>query len=122
MSDTNTTADAPLGSIQATLTEEPSCDKPSSTGTEAVKIYIPRGGTIRLEQLVKEGYTGRLSSRCGADECISNSRDPLSVFSGLNPSASGYHKDCIAEQERLDKHALSWPDSRPSKMAALTKA
>jgi hypothetical protein len=120
MPNSNDTANAPPGSTQATQatsTQEPSCERPSSTGTEEAKTYIPRSGTIRLVQLVIEGYTGRLSSRCGADECISESGSRLAVFSGLDPSAIGYHKDCIAVQESLDKDARSWYDSLPSKKA-----
>jgi hypothetical protein len=120
MTNSNNTANAPPGSTQATQatsTREPSCDKPSSTGTEEAKTYIPRSGTISREQLADAGYTGRLPTRCGAVECISEGPSRLTVFGGLDPSAIGYHKDCIAVQESLNEHSLSWYDSLPSKKA-----
>ena len=54
--------------------------------------------------------------RDAAMQMYAKSEDPLTVFSGLDPSATGYHKDCIAEQERLKDHALSWSNSRLSKL------
>jgi len=125
MPDSEITTDAPSGSpraTQASSTQAPSCEGPSSTGTQGAQTYIPRSGTISREQLVDAGYTGRLPTRCGAVECIENG-GRLTVFSGLDPSATGYHRDCIAVQESLDKHAHSWYDSlSPKKARESTKA